>query len=156
MISSEVVTIDTIFMYDVSIISPNNFFYIIIIILFRLTSIITQDLTNNIWLCSPFLMIVGGGSGTSQGLLERANYKTIKKESGIFSLWQDNKTASTNCRNREDTVTRKQKDGTRITFTCFLNVIDYNKHMRGVDCNDQLRHYYCVQMKSHKLYKYIF
>ena len=85
--------------------------------------------------------------GTSQGLPERANYKTIEKENSIFSLWQDNKTVSllsTNCRNGEGTVTRKQKDGTRKTFICPLNVIDYNKHIGGADRNDQLRHYYCV------------
>ena len=66
-----------------------------------------------------------------KGLPERGDYKTIEKENCIFSLWQDNKTVSvlsTNCRNEEGTVTRKQKDGTRKTFTCPLNVIDYNKY----------------------------
>ena len=94
-----------------------------------------------------------------KGLPERGDYKTIEKENCIFSLWQDNKTVSvlsTNCRNEEGTVTRKQKDGTRKTFTCPLNVIDYNKYMGGVDCNDRLQHYYCVRLKSHKFYKYIF
>lgn len=38
----------------------------------------------------------------------------------------------------------------------YINIIDYNQYMGGVDHNDQIRQYYSVRLKSRKFYKYIF
>ena len=53
-------------------------------------------------------------------------------------------------------VQRRQRDGSRVLVPCPEAVAVYNKFMGGVDMGDQLRHYYCVRMKSMKNYKYIF
>ena len=53
-------------------------------------------------------------------------------------------------------VSRRQKDGTRIAVECPLCVALYNQYMGGVDVGDQLRGYYHVRLKCTKNYKYIF
>ena len=53
------------------------------------------------------------------------------------------------------TVDRRQKDGTRVSFTC-PRCIQLYEHMGGVDEGDQLRGYYQVRLKCTKNYKYIF
>ena len=54
------------------------------------------------------------------------------------------------------TVQRRQKDGSRTEVPCPESVVLYNRYMGGVDRGDQLRQYYSVRTKSHKMYKYIF
>lgn len=75
-------------------------------------------------------------------------------------MWQDNKPVSVIATNSDPTklqsVTRKHKDGTSHTYPCPAAVADYNKHMGGVDNNDQLRGYCHVRLKCRKYYKYVF
>ena len=61
---------------------------------------------------------------------------------------------STNYKKGKVTVQRKQKNGFKITVSCPLNII-YNQFV-GVDFNDQLRKYNTIQLKSRKVYKYVF
>ena len=94
-----------------------------------------------------------------KGLPERGNSKQIQDGNLVFSLWQDNKPVtvlSTNCQHGLGEASRKQRSGSRQTYPCPLNIVDYNKYMGGIDRNDQLRQYYCVRPKSRKVYKYIF
>lgn len=94
-----------------------------------------------------------------KGLQERGQYIQIQQGNLVFSLWQDNKPVSmlsTNCQIGEGSVQRTQKNGSKLSLPCPLNIIEYNKYMGGVDHSDQLRQYYCVRLKNHKFYKYIF
>lgn len=50
----------------------------------------------------------------------------------------------------------KQKDGNKVNVQCPQAIVDYNKHMGGVDLDDQYRKYYQVRMKTRKYYKNIF
>jgi len=49
-----------------------------------------------------------------------------------------------------ETVNRKQRDGTIIQVPSVPAAISYNKNMGGVDLNDQQRNYYAVDRKSRK------
>ena len=74
-------------------------------------------------------------------------------------MWLDNQPVtaiSSNCQPETGTITRKQRDGSRIELQCPSAIISYSKYMGGVDRGDQLRQYYHVRFKSHKLYKYVF
>ena len=57
--------------------------------------------------------------------------------------------------NKTVPVTKKKKDGTQISLICLQSVVLYNKHVSGVNRNDQLRLYYHVKLKCRKYYKYI-
>ena len=50
----------------------------------------------------------------------------------------------------------KGRDGTTTTYSCPNSLALYNRHICGVDRNDQLRGYYHVRLKCRKYYKYIF
>ena len=58
--------------------------------------------------------------------------------------------------NETGTVRRMQADTTVRDVTAPAAIITYNKWMGGVDRGDQLRQYYQLRQKSHKVYKYIF
>ena len=85
---------------------------------------------------------------------------TTSAKSLAVILWQDNKpvvVVSSNCDpSATTTVQRRQKDGTQVAIPCPESVYLYNRHMGGVDLNDQLRGYYHVRLKGRKFYKYIF
>ena len=94
-----------------------------------------------------------------KGLKERGDYKLRQEGNLLLAFWQDNKPVSilsTNCQLDEGTVQRRQRDGTKKTYSCPTRVVEYNKYMGGVDHSDQLRNYYALRLKSHKFYKYIF
>ena len=94
-----------------------------------------------------------------KGFTTRGEYKQRQDGNLLLSLWQDNKTVSvisTNCQPGEGVVKRRQKDGSKKSFPCPINIIDYNQYMGGVDHNDQIRQYYSVRLKSHKFYRYVF
>ena len=46
--------------------------------------------------------------------------------------------------------------GSRVLLSCPQAIVDYNKHMGGVDVGDQYRGYCQVRTKSRKFYRYIF
>ena len=54
------------------------------------------------------------------------------------------------------TVSRSQKDGTRVPFPCPRCVQLYNEHMGSVDEGDKVIGYHRVHLKCTKNYKYIF
>ena len=56
-----------------------------------------------------------------KGPPERGDYKTIEKENSIVARKQNSKCSIYQLQKWTSTVTRKQKDGTRKTFTCPLN-----------------------------------
>ena len=78
----------------------------------------------------------------------------------VATAWKDNKVVNvaSTLASPDDmtTVDRRQKDGTRVSFTCPRCIQLCNEHMGGVDEGDQLRGYYQVRLKCTKNYKYIF
>ena len=78
----------------------------------------------------------------------------------MAGVWRDRKLVyvmSTNSDPQRDTsVQRKDRDGTSQLVPCPQNVVSYNKFMGGIDRADQLRHYYRVECKTRKFYRYIF
>ena len=77
----------------------------------------------------------------------------------VATAWLDNQVVnvlSTNIQpDAVGTTKRTMKDGTRQGFPCPQAVISYRENMGGVDCNDQLRQFYMVRLKSRKVYKYV-
>ena len=55
-----------------------------------------------------------------------------------------------------ESVSRRQRDGSRSLVTCPSAIATYTQHMGGVDLGDQLRKYYSVRLKCVKNYKYVF
>ena len=55
-----------------------------------------------------------------------------------------------------DTVNRKQRDGTVIQVRSALVIKCYNRSMGGMDLHDQLRGYYAIGTKSRKWWRYLF
>ena len=76
------------------------------------------------------------------------------------TAWQDNRTvmviSTVSDPTQTTSVTRTQKDGTKMNVTCPHAAWAYNKYMGGLDYNDQLRAYYSFRIKSRKFYKYLF
>ncbi len=56
---------------------------------------------------------------------------------------------------KNTTVLRRQRDGTKKSFSCPLATASYNQHMGGVDRGDQIRVYYATKLKCRKFYRYI-
>ena len=54
------------------------------------------------------------------------------------------------------TACHEEKKGWHTdSLICLKSVVLYNKHVSGINCNDQLRLYYHVRLKCRKYYKYI-
>ena len=78
----------------------------------------------------------------------------------MASVWRDCKLVYVMSTNSDPegstTVQRKERDGSAQMIPCPPNVVAYNKYMGGVDRSDQLQHYYRVQCKTRKFYRYSF
>ena len=86
----------------------------------------------------------------------RGDFLTAQKGNVCASSWMDRKVVtvmSTNGQPESGSVTRRQKDGSRISVPCPISVVDYNKFMGGVDRGDQIRGYYSCRTKCRKFYK---
>ena len=83
-----------------------------------------------------------------------------RKENVVATAWKDKKivhflsTQSNPIGN--ETVNRKQRDGTIIQVPSVPVVKSYNASMGGVDLHDQLRGYYSLGKKSKKWWRYLF
>lgn len=92
--------------------------------------------------------------------LHRGDSAVVQCGGVVATLWMDKKVVralSTNFQpNDTGNVTRKLYDGSTISVLCPDAIIQYNRYMRGVDRNDQLRQYYHVRLRGRKYYKYIF
>ena len=75
----------------------------------------------------------------------------------VVTAWKDSKVVNvaSTLASPDDitTVNRRQKDGTRVPFTCPRCIQLYNEHMGGIDEGDQFRGYYQVHLKCTKNYK---
>lgn len=83
-----------------------------------------------------------------------------RKGNIVATVWKDKKAVSfisTQCNVRGDeTVRRKQKDGTFIEVPTIPAVTLYNKYMGGVDHSDQMRQYYETSRRAQKWWRYLF
>lgn len=83
-----------------------------------------------------------------------------RKNNVIATTWKDKKlvhfisTESNPVGN--ESVNRKQRDGTIVQVPTVPVVKTYNKSMGGVDLHDQLRGYYALGTKSRKWWRYLF
>ena len=105
-----------------------------------------------------------------KGLPAELKRKGLVKNQGDFVIyqkgnltataWKDKKQVnflSTNCDPSEiDTVSRRQKDGSRVDIVCPVVSKRYTMYMSGVDRADQLRMQYATCRKAVKWWKYIF
>lgn len=83
-----------------------------------------------------------------------------QKNNVVATTWKDKKvvhfisTESNPVGN--ETVNRKQRDGTVVQVPTVPVVKSYNKSMGGVDLHDQLRGYYAIGTKSRRWWRYLF
>lgn len=97
----------------------------------------------------------------------KAKVKALRREESLFhrkggvvaTVWKDKKLVSflsTQCEVlRNETVSRKQKDGTIIQVPTVPVVQLYNKYMGGVDRSDQMRQYYECSRRAKKWWRYL-
>ena len=90
---------------------------------------------------------------------ERGDSVVRQKGNITVSVWRDNKPVTVVATNsdptKQETVLRKNKDGTSRVVSCPEATQLCNMFMGGVDLSDQLRGYYHLRLKSRKFYKYI-
>ena len=84
--------------------------------------------------------------------LKRGESRKMQHEHGMAIVWQDKCVVlllSTNSDPQtDDSITRKGNE--EIEIACPQAVINYTKHMGGVDVSDQRREYYGVGRSSKK------
>jgi hypothetical protein len=90
---------------------------------------------------------------------KRGESRKMQCEDVTAVLWKDKRVVlllSTNSDPRTDgTVTRKTGTGNEeIEIACPQAVINYTKHMEGVDVSDQKREYYGVGQSSKRWWKF--
>ena len=97
---------------------------------------------------------------------QKAEVKALQKGESIFrrrgnlvaTVWKDTKLVSFLSTQSnpvgDETVNRKQRDGSIIQVPTVPVAVSYNKNMGGVDLNDQLRQYYAVGRKSRKRWRF--
>ena len=76
-----------------------------------------------------------------------------------MTVWQDTKVVSALATNSQPLATtqvkRKKQNGEKKLVNCPQLIANYNQKMGGVDHNDQLRQYYCLNARGYKAYMYI-
>ena len=91
--------------------------------------------------------------------LRRGESLFRRKGNIVASVWKDKKAVafiSTQCNARgNETVRRKQKDGTYIEVPSLPVVKLYNQYMGGVDHSDQMRQYYDTSRRANKWWRYL-
>ena len=91
--------------------------------------------------------------------LKRGESRKMQHEDVMAVVWQDKRVVLhfTNSDPQTDgSVTRKTGKGNKeIEIACPQAVINYTKHMGGVDVSDQRREYYGVGRSSKKWWKFI-
>ena len=77
-----------------------------------------------------------------------------------MTVWQDTKVVSALATNSQTLATtqveRKQQNGEKKLVNCPQLIANYNQKMGGVDHNDQLRQYYCLNARGYKTYMYMY
>ena len=95
-----------------------------------------------------------------KGFKERGEFNLLQHESLLMTVWQDTKAVSALATNSQPLaitqVERKQQNGEKKLVNCPQLIANYNQKMGGVDRNDQLRQYYCLNTRGYKAYMYIF
>ena len=83
-----------------------------------------------------------------------------RREDLVATVWKDKRfvhfLSTQSNPTGDETVNRKQRDGTIIQVPSVPVVRSYNQNMGGVDLHDQLRGYYAVGTKSRKWWRYLF
>ena len=83
-----------------------------------------------------------------------------RREDLVATVWKDKRfvhfLSTQSNPTGEETVNRKQQDGTIIQVPSVPVVRSYNQNMGGVDLHDQLRGYYAVGTKARKWWWYLF
>ena len=83
-----------------------------------------------------------------------------RREDLVATMWKDKRfvhfLSTQSNPTGDETVNRKQRDGTIIQVPSVPVVRSYNQNMGGVDLHDQLRGYYAVGTKSRKWWRYLF
>lgn len=92
--------------------------------------------------------------------MQRGEHKSFSKENVAAILWQDNRTVAmlTTAHNPDEliTVSRTEKNGSKVNVSCPKAIKDYTAYMRGVDRFDQLKESYSVSRRSRKYWFRLF
>lgn len=92
-------------------------------------------------------------------VLRRGESLFRRKGDVVATVWKDKKLVSfisTQCQvGGNETVSRKQKDGSIIQVPAVPVVQLYNKYMGGVDLSDQKRQYYESSRRAEKWWRYL-
>ena len=115
-------------------------------------------LRNNFYLCDTTRSNRTDSPAEVKAL--RGGESLFRRKGGVVAtVWKDKKLVSflsTQCEVRgNDTVSRKQKDGTIIQVPTVPVVQLYNKYMGGVDRSDQMRQYYECSRRAKKWWRYL-
>lgn len=91
--------------------------------------------------------------------LRKGESKFYRRGNLVASVWKDTKLVcflSTESNPvGDETVNRRQRDGTIVQVPTVPSAISYNKNMGGVDLSDQKRNYYAVGRKTRKWWRYL-
>lgn len=134
---------------------------------FTSLSLIEELFSNKVISCGT---VRSGRRGFPKEMFDKAKIKKLNRgeflaqSKGPIKLytWQDNKpvqvaaTIPVVAADEVKKVKRRKKDGDQQDVTCPYLITMYNKHMGGVDKNDQLCSYYSIPSRSKKWWPRIF
>ena len=93
-------------------------------------------------------------------LLKCGEFEYIVSDNVVLYKWMDKKLVFLLSNFHEpssaDIIQRKEKDGGKVNVQCPTSIIDYNKHMGGVDRADQRKESYSLDRKSKRFWLKIF